>query len=197
MSSSALIAATSEHGSLPLAPIDQPSGWFLRGLYRAMRKRYGVVPTAFRVLYGRAPFLAFVSLVLGIGLLRCLRISNELRTLVQVSTALRMGCTFCADLQMAEAAMAEVGRERFRELLTFEESASFTPREKAALRYTEALAESLHIPDQVWSGLTAHFSERERLDIVWVCAVERYFNSMALPLRIGSDHLVDRVTHSA
>lgn len=194
MRSSALIAASSEHGSLPLAPIDQPRSWFVRSLYRVFRKRYGMVPTGFRVLYGRAPFLAFVSLAIGVGLLRFLRIGNELRALLQVSTALRMGCTFCADLQMAEAAMAEVGRERFRELSSFEDSASFTPREKAALHYTKALAESLHIPDTVWSQLAEHFSERERLDIVWVCAVERYFNSMALPLRIGSDHLAERVT---
>jgi hypothetical protein len=194
MSSSALIEATSEHGSLPLAPIDQPSGWFVRTLYRACRKRYGMVPTAFRVMYGRSPFLAFLSVVIGIGLLRFLRISNELRTLVQVSTALRMGCTFCADLQMAEAAMAEIGRERFRELLTFEDSPNFTAREKAALLYTRALAESLHIPDEVWTALAAQFSERERVDIVWVCAVERYYSSMALPLRIGSDHLTERVS---
>ena len=186
MSSTALIANTSEHGSLPLAPIDQPSGWFVRTLYRACRRRYGMVPTGFRVLYGRSPFLAFVSLVIGVGLLRFLRISNELRTLVNVSTALRMGCTFCADLHMAEAAMAQIGRERFRELLSFEDSPNFTPREKAALLYTKALAESLHIPDDVWTALAAQFSERERVDIVWVCAVERYYNSMALPLRVGS-----------
>jgi hypothetical protein len=33
------------------------------------------------------------------------------------------------------------------------------------------------------------FDEREIVELVFVCAVERYFNSMALPLRIGSDHL--------
>jgi len=194
MTSTALIASSSEHGTLPLAPIDRPSSWFIRSLYRVFRKRYGMVPTGFRVLYGRSPYLAIVSLVLGIGLLRFLRIGNELRALIQTSLAMRAGCTFCADLQMAEAAMAKVGRERFRDLLTFEDAASFTPREKAALAYTKALAESPHIPDEVWSGLAAHFTERERLDIVWVCAVERYFNSLALPLRVGSDHLTDRVT---
>jgi AhpD family alkylhydroperoxidase len=198
MTSSALIAEsslsaeTSEHGALPLSPIEQPRGWFVRALYYACKKRYGLVPTAFRVSYGRSPFLAVLSLVIGIGLLRFVRIEQELRALIQVALAMRTGCTFCADLQMAEALMAKVGRERFRDLLSFEDSARFTPREKAALAYTKALAESLHISDAVWAGLAAHFSERERLDIVWVCAVERYYNSMALPLRIGSDRLVER-----
>ena len=66
--------ATSEHGQLPLAPIDRPKGWFMRSLFSAFRKRYGLTPTAFRVMYARSPFLAFVSLVLGLGLLRFLKI---------------------------------------------------------------------------------------------------------------------------
>jgi hypothetical protein len=45
---------------------------------------------------------------------------------------------------------------------------------------------------QIWSELAFHFSERERIDLVWLCAVERYFNAQALPLRIGSDRLAER-----
>ena len=33
----------------------------------------------------------------------------------------------------------------------------------------------------------------EITELVWLCALERYFNTMALPLRIGSDHLEDAV----
>ena len=45
------------------------------------------------------------------------------------------------------------------------------------------------MPDEVWTELARYYDERQRIDIVWVCAVERYFNSLALPLRIGSDRL--------
>lgn len=189
MSATALM---SEHGQLPLAPVDQPKSWFIRLLFRICVKRYGVVPTAFRVTYARSPFLALVSLVIGVGVTRFLRLPQELAALVHVSVAMRNGCTFCSDIGLAEAARARVGRERFRELLTFEQSASFSAREKAALAYAKALHESLHIPDSVWLELTAHFSERERIELVWICAVEQYYNSMALPLRIGSDHLAER-----
>jgi alkylhydroperoxidase family enzyme len=184
---------TSEHGTLPLEPLDQSGNWFARLLLAVMHKRYGVTPTLFRVLYTRAPFLGLLSLVIYTGLARCLRIGSDLALLLQHSIAMQNGCTFCADIQLAEAVRAKLGRERFRDLLAFEGSPNFSPREKAALAYARAVNDSLHISDAVWAELALHFSERERIDIVWVCAIERYFNSIALPLRVGSDRLADRV----
>jgi AhpD family alkylhydroperoxidase len=181
----------SEHGSLPLAPIETPDSLFARLLFSAMRKRYGLVPTAFRVLYARSPYLAFLSLVIVLGLTRFVRLERALCALVQVSVAMQNGCTFCTDLHLAEAVRARIGRERFRDLSEFESSPNFTAREKAALAYARALHESLHIPDQIWQRLGAQFSERERIDLVWICAVESYYNALALPLRVGSDHLAD------
>ena len=185
-------ASMSEHGKLPLEPLDTPENWFIRLLFRVFEKRYGVIPTAFRVVYPRSPFLAVVALVLIAGVTRFLRLPHELAFLVKISLSLRNGCTFCADISLAEAARARVGRERFRELLSFEDSDCFSAREKAALGYVKALHESLRIPDEVWAELKTHFNERERIDLVWICAVEQYFNTMAVPLRIGSDHLADR-----
>ena len=179
----------SEHGTLPIAPLDRPPSWFARLLLSAMRKRYGKTPTAFRVLYSRAPFLGFLSLVIYLGLARFLRISDELCMLLQHAVAMQNGCTFCMDLQLAELARQKLGHERFRDLAAFDSSPTFTAAEKAALAYARALNESLHIPDSVWAELRRHFDERQCIDIVWVCAVERYYNSIALPLRIGSDGL--------
>jgi len=180
---------TSEHGALPLAPLDRPQSWFARLLFAASRRRYGMVPTAFRVLYARTPYLGFVSLVLYYGLGRAVALPGELGMLLQLFVATDNGCTFCADLALAELVRQRVGTERFRELTSFETSTHFSAREKAALAYARALQQSLHVPDAVWSELAAHFDERERVAIVWTCAVERYFNGMAVPLRIGSDGL--------
>jgi AhpD family alkylhydroperoxidase len=182
---------TSEHGTLPLGPIERPNNLFIRLVHWAMRRRYGSVPMVFRVVYTRSPFLAFVSLVIVFGVTSFLRIGRELAFLLQTAVALQNGCTFCADLHLAEAARARMGRERFLDLADFENSSRFSAREKAALAYASALQQSLHVSDDIWQQLTQHFTERERIDIVWLCAVERYYNSIALPLRIGSDHLAD------
>jgi AhpD family alkylhydroperoxidase len=151
------------------------------------------VPTAFRVVYARAPFVSLMSLLIVFASESLLRLDKSLRFLVSFSVAARNGCTFCSDLHLAEAVRARIGRERFRDLLSFEASPAYTAREKAALRYVEALHTSLHIPDAVWQALREHFSERECIEVVWLCAVERYFNALAVPLRIGTDHLAERI----
>jgi alkylhydroperoxidase family enzyme len=179
----------SEHGALPLAPLDRPSSLFVRILYSVTRRRYGKTPMAFRVFYARNPWVACVSLLFTFIASACLRLDRELRFLVPISLAMRAGCTFCADLTAAEAVKNEVGKERFRDLLDFEASPAYSAREKAALAYAAAVHESLRVDDAVLARLREHFDEREIVEIAWLCAVERYYNTMALPMRIGSDGL--------
>lgn len=185
--------ASSEHGALPLLPIDRPPNLLSRALYAATRRRYGVTPTAFRVVYARSLPIALVSVAITMALDLGLSLDPGLRFLLQVAGATRAGCTFCADLNLAEATRRRLGAGRFADLDDFEGSAAFTPREKAALAYVAAVHRSLRVDDAVWSRLKEHFTEREQLEVVWLCAVERYFNAMALPLRIGSDGLAGRV----
>jgi AhpD family alkylhydroperoxidase len=183
------LSTTSEHGVLPLVPMDRPRSLFVQLLFRATRFRYGKTPTAFRVLYARFPLAGLILVLMVVVLDRFLMIGKEWRLLLQVATATQNGCTFCFDLLLAEAVRHKVGRERFADLATSETSAVFSQREKAAIAYAAAVAQSLQVPDAVFKSLKEHFSEREITEIVWVCAVERYFNSLALPLRIGSDRL--------
>lgn len=164
----------SEHGILPIPPIEAPSGWFTRMLFRATARRYGRTPTAFRVLYARSPGIALVSfaIVTVIGLF--LRIPPRLRFLVQVKVAMQNECTFCADLQLAEAVMAKVDRARFRALPDFESSPHFDPAEKAALAFVAAHHDSFRIDDATWARLRAHFDERACVELVFLCAVETH-----------------------
>ena len=183
--------SSSEHGVLPLAPIERPPSLFVRLLFWGARRRYGTVPVALRVIYARAPFVALASLVL-LGLVgRCRRLTPQLRALLQVHVANSAGCTFCADIGLAEMVREGLGAERFAHLHEFESSDAFEPAEKAALAYASAVGESLHVPDAVFERLRLHFDERGITEIVWLCAVERYLGSMALPLRLGSDHLAE------
>lgn len=183
--------ATSEHGVLPLAPIERPRGLFVRLLYWMARRRYGTTPTAFRVVYARAPVLAIASMVFAMILDRGLSLPKELRFLVQIASATRKGCTFCADLMLAEAVKQRLGRERFLELDDVEGSPRFDDAEKAAVAYAYAVTDSLEVPDAIFARLRRSFDERQITELVFLCAAERYFNGLALPLRIGSDHLAD------
>lgn len=186
----------SEHGALPLRPVDRPRGLFARALYAATRWRYGQTPTAFRVVYARSLPIALVSVAIVTALDLGLTIEPELRFLMQVAGSLRAGCTFCADLNLAEATRRRLGAARFADLSQFEASPAFTAREKAALAYVAAAHDSLHVDDATWARLREHFDERGQVEVVWVCAVERYFNAMALPLRVGRDGLAAAAARS-
>ena len=181
----------SEHGVFPLPPLERPRGLLTRLLFAASERRYGRVPTGFRVIYPRAPALAWVTFAIVGVLSSFLKLDAATQHLVRVALARRRGCTFCADLTLAEAIRARLGRERFTALDDFETAPCFSERERAALAYVAALSESLHVPDAVFARLRGVFSEREIVELVWVCAVESYFNTMALPLRVGSDHFAD------
>lgn len=181
----------SEHGALPLQPIERAPSLFLRLVYWATRKRYGKTPTAFRVVYARLPATAFVSFLIYAVLDLALRIPKELRYLLQIAIASGNDCTFCRDIMLAEAIRARIGTKRFAALADFETTDAFDARERAALAYAKSLGESLRVPDAIFDELKRHFDERQITEIVWVCAVERYFNSLALPLRIGSDRLAE------
>ncbi|MCB9619546.1 MAG: carboxymuconolactone decarboxylase family protein [Sandaracinus sp.] len=187
--SDASTPSRSEHGVHPLPPLDRPRGLLTRLIFFGSRQRFGKVPTGFRILYPRAPALAWVTVTMVAVLSRFLKLDATTQHLVRVGLAGWRGCTFCADLSLAEALRAKLGRERFAALSEFETSPCFDERERAALAYAAAVAESLHVPDAVFERLRRSFDEREIVELVWICAVESYFNTMALPLRIGSDHL--------
>jgi alkylhydroperoxidase family enzyme len=82
-----------------------------------------------------------------------------------------------------------IGRQRFRDLSAFESSPAFTERERAALAYASALHDSPRVGDDVMARLRRCFDEREIVELVFVCAAERYFTCVALPLGIRSDGL--------
>jgi alkylhydroperoxidase family enzyme len=148
----------------------------------------------FRVAYARAPWIGFATIVVAGILERLLRIPAATRLLLQVAIATRDGCAFCEDLALAEAVRLRVGRSRFRELTEFEASPAFSQPEKAALAYALAVHDSPRVSRAVMTRLSEHFGAREVVEIVWVCAIERYFTSIALPLGLRSDGLATRVS---
>jgi alkylhydroperoxidase family enzyme len=170
-----------------LAPIDRPRGIFLRLVYLVTRRRFGKTPMVFRVAYSRTPSVALVAIVITLVMERCLKLEPELRLMLQVAIASREGCTFCEDLSLAEAFRMRIGRERFRSLSNFEFSAAFSERERAALALATELLDSRKVTDASMARVRRSFDDREVVELLFVCAAERFYTSIALPLRIRSD----------
>ncbi len=62
------------------------------------------------------------------------------------------------------------GDERMRELLQWEKSPRFTPREKLALRYCDAIMyDPAQADDAMWAALKAEFTEPQLVELgYWI-----------------------------
>jgi AhpD family alkylhydroperoxidase len=173
-----------------LEPIEQPRGLLLRIAYWLSRRQLGRVMSSLTVIYARAPAVAWPGAWIVRTLERGLSLEPELRLLVTTQSSLINGCTFCADLHMAQAVQGRLGLEKFKALPDFATSPLFSERERAVLAYTEEVTRRRRVSDSVFETLLEHASEKEIVEITWLNAVGNFFNLMAVPLELESDDLM-------
>lgn len=95
------------------------------------------------------------------------------------------GCAYCIDMHTRDAMKAGESPARLFLLDAWREAPVYTPRERAALAWTEALtliAES-HAPDQDYAALAAHFSEPEIVKLSLLIATINAWNRIAIGFR--------------
>ena len=179
-----------------LAPIERPRSLLVRLAYWISKRQLGAVITPMKIIYSRVPRLLWSTLAINRAA-ESLSLDPALNLLVTTQTALLNGCTFCADLHLAQAVQAKLGRERFRDLLDFAQSPHFSERERAALAYTEEVTRQRKVSDATFARLRSHFSEKEIVELTWLNAVGNYFNLMAVPLELESDGLEEMALRRA
>ena len=174
-----------------LEPIERPRGLLMRIAFWMVRRRFGKVPTGFQMIYTRAPALALHSYRIGRTIERGLHLGPELPLLVTTYTSMQNGCSFCQDLHLAQAVQARLGLEKFRALREHRTHPAFSARERAALAYVEEVTEKGRCADATFEALRAEFDERQIVELTWLNAACTYFNRMATPLEVPSDHFAD------
>lgn len=179
----------STHPAEPrLAPIDEPDSWWVWLAYKLTEWMKGTVITPVKVIQARLPESlrhAYETQKLAENL----SLSPGLRLLLQHYVAALNGCEFCVDLAEADAQEHDVDVQALREVADGGASDRLSEAERAALAYAEAVTEEVHVDDATFEALRGHFSEREIVEITWLCAVENYYNRLNAPLGIGSDGL--------
>ena len=105
--------------------------------------------------------------------------------LVKLRASQINGCAYCIDMHWHEARASGESEQRLYGLLTWEEAGAYTPAERAALAWTEAVTDisRTHAPDAVYAALGAHYSEREIVDLTWLIATINAWNRIAIGLR--------------
>ncbi|WP_096327092.1 carboxymuconolactone decarboxylase family protein [Nannocystis exedens] len=95
------------------------------------------------------------------------------------------GCAYC--LEMHSKSLRDGGEttRRIDALAGWRVSAAYTPRERAALEWVEAVTDiaRTHAPDASYVALAEHFSEREISDLTMAIALMNALNRVAIAAR--------------
>src|SRR6476661_1787231 len=95
------------------------------------------------------------------------------------------GCAFCIEMHTRDALKAGETAARLFLLDAWAEAPHYTPRERAALAWTEALTlvAATHAPDADYAGLLPHFSEEEIVKMSQLIATINAWNRLAIGFR--------------
>jgi AhpD family alkylhydroperoxidase len=116
---------------------------------------------------------------------RSLGLETSLIHLVKTRASLLNGCGFCLHMHTRDARAAGETEERLYLLGAWRESPLFTPRERAALAWTDALTllADTGAPDAAYEELAAEFSEVERVNLTLVIVAINSWNRIAVGFR--------------
>ena len=116
-------------------------------------------------------------------------LDKPLCELVRLRASQINGCAYCIDMHATDARKGGETQRRLDTLPAWRETAFFTPRERAALAWTEALTliAQTHAPDDVYSGLRDHFSEKEIVDLTLLITTINSWNRFAIGFRKQPD----------
>ncbi len=96
-------------------------------------------------------------------------IEQPLRTLVEIRASQINGCAFCLDMHVKQAKIHGERELRVHHAAIWRESPLFSPRERAALAWTEALTRipELGVEDEVYERVRTQLSEQELSDLTF------------------------------
>ena len=84
-------------------------------------------------------------------------------------------CAYCLDMHSKEALAAGETPQRLFALSAWKETPFFTPREKAALAWAEAVT-ACDVPDEIYATAKAVFSDEEMIDLTLVITTINTWN---------------------
>jgi len=96
------------------------------------------------------------------------------------------GCAYCVDMHTKEARADGEREQRLYSVAVWRETPFFTPRERAALEWTEAvtLVAASHVPDDVFAVVRQHFTEEELVSLTFAAIVINSWNRLSIASRV-------------
>jgi AhpD family alkylhydroperoxidase len=154
-------------------PTDRQVGWLTRAAYRLARRRYGQVPEPFQAV-AHHPGLMWAGALHELAVERAARrLDPALSDLVVHRVATVVGCSWCVDFGTMLALRTGLSVHRHRELARYRDSDAFTPLEKVALEYADAMtAQPMTVTDALVARLRDHLDDAGLVELTYLIALE-------------------------
>ena len=109
----------------------------------------------------------------------------QLIELVKMRASQINGCAYCLDSHSKALRKAGETEQRIYLLDAWHESPLYSPRERAALAWTDALTRisETHAPDDAYEEVRRHFDEKETVDLTTLIGMINLWNRLAISLR--------------
>jgi AhpD family alkylhydroperoxidase len=109
--------------------------------------------------------------------------------LVKMRASQINGCAYCLDMHSKDARKRGETEQRLYLLNAWRESPLYSPKERAALAWTEALTlvATTHAPDSDYEGLRKHFTDKEIVDLTILVGMINLWNRLAIGMRYIHD----------
>ena len=135
--------------------------------------------------YKAAPEAMKAMTALGAYVNHASGLETTLLGLVQMRASMINGCAYCIDMHWKDAKVAGETDERLFGLGAWRETPFYTPRERAALEWTETLTliAANHAPDEVFAHVREHFSEEEMVNLTIAIVAINGWNRIAIGFR--------------
>jgi AhpD family alkylhydroperoxidase len=112
-------------------------------------------------------------------------IDPKLRELIRVRASQINGCAYCVDMHTKDARAIGETEQRLYALPVWRETRYFTPRERAALAFTETVTRmtETHVPDEAYAAVAAEFKEQEVAALVSLIVMINAWNAVGVTTR--------------
>ena len=117
-------------------------------------------------------------------------LDSSLLELVKTRASQMNGCAFCIDMHTKDARAAGETEQRLYALSAWRETPFFTPRERAALAWTEALTniQQGHASDEVYEEARREFGEADLVKLTLAITQINSWNRIAIAFRAEPGH---------
>ncbi|WP_411819999.1 carboxymuconolactone decarboxylase family protein [Hyphococcus formosus] len=135
-------------------------------------------PAAFNAL------LQFSQYVAGTDL------EHALIELVKIRASQINACAFCLHMHTRDARRAGESETRLYLLSAWRESSLFSPRERAALLWTETITQLTGQPvsDEIYNEVLEHFTEEDLVDLTVAIGMINVWNRMNAAFQLAHPH---------